>query len=165
MRNGRLVATLVGGSGGPPILDRAAAPVGGPPIREPYPMPREFPRTRRVGEQIQRELAELIREEVKDPRLGMVTILGVQVSRDLSHAKVFVSVLGDHDQVAESLRILKRVAGFLRHALGQRMVIRTVPQLQFVHDESVERGSRLSSLIDEAVASDAAKSPKKDTDD
>ncbi|HKK13332.1 MAG TPA: 30S ribosome-binding factor RbfA [Gammaproteobacteria bacterium] len=128
-------------------------------------MPREFPRTRRVGEQIQRELAELIREEVRDPRIGMVTVSGVDVSRDLSHAKVYVTVLGDDQQVRESLRILKRVAGFLRHALGRRMVIRTVPELRFIHDESVERGARLSSLIDQAVADDAARSRHEDDDD
>lgn len=117
-------------------------------------MPRDFPRTRRVGEQMQRELAALIRTEIKDPRLGMVTVSAVQVSRDLSHAKVFISVLGDAEARQLSLQILNRAAGFLRHALGQQMIVRNVPQLHFVYDESIERGSRLSALIDAAVKSD-----------
>ena len=117
-------------------------------------MPRDFPRTRRVGEQMQRELAALIRTEIKDPRLGMVTVSAVQVSRDLSHAKVFISVLGDAEAKQLSLQILNKAAGFLRHALGQQMIVRNVPQLHFVYDESIERGSRLSALIDAAVKSD-----------
>lgn len=117
-------------------------------------MPRDFPRTRRVGEQMQRELAALIRTEIKDPRLGMVTVSAVQVSRDLSHAKVFISVLGDAEVRQVSLQILNKAAGFLRHVLGQQMIVRTVPQLHFVYDESIERGSRLSALIDAAVKSD-----------
>ncbi|MFP5506524.1 MAG: 30S ribosome-binding factor RbfA [Gammaproteobacteria bacterium] len=117
-------------------------------------MPRDFPRTRRVGEQMQRELAALIRDEVKDPRVGMVTVLAVEVTRDLAHAKVFVTVLGDAEARDASLAALNKAAGFLRHELGQRMLTRTVPQLRFVYDESIERGSRLSALIDRAVASD-----------
>lgn len=117
-------------------------------------MPRDFPRTRRVGEQMQRELAALIRDEVKDPRVGMVTVLAVEVTRDLAHAKVFVTVLGDAEARDASLAALNKAAGFLRHELGQRMLTRTVPQLRFVYDESTERGSRLSALIDQAVASD-----------
>lgn len=117
-------------------------------------MPRDFPRTRRVGEQMQRELAALIREEVKDPRVGMVTVAGVEVTRDLAHAKVYITVLGDAESRDASLAALNKAAGFLRHELGQRMLTRTVPQLRFVYDESIERGSRLSALIDKAVASD-----------
>ncbi|MFA7387168.1 MAG: 30S ribosome-binding factor RbfA [Thiohalobacteraceae bacterium] len=117
-------------------------------------MPRDFPRTRRVGEQMQRELAALIREAVKDPRIGMVTVSGVEVTRDLAHAKVFVTVLGDAEARAGSMAALNSAAGFLRHELGQRMLTRTVPQLRFVYDESIERGSALSALIDKAVKSD-----------
>jgi ribosome-binding factor A len=117
-------------------------------------MPRDFPRTRRVGEQMQRELAALIRDEVKDPRVGMVTVSAVEVTRDLAHAKVFISMLGDAETRDASLAALNKAAGFLRHELGQRMLTRTVPQLRFVYDESIERGSRLSALIDQAVASD-----------
>lgn len=119
-------------------------------------MGKEFSRTRRVGEQIQRELAQLIREEVKDPRVGMVTLNFVQVSRDLGHAKVFVTVMGVEDP-APSVAALNRAAGFLRGQLGRRLAVRTVPHLRFVYDESVERGSRVSSVIDEAIAADKAK--------
>lgn len=124
-------------------------------------MPKEFSRTRRIGEQMQRELAQLIQQEVKDPRLGMVTVSGVEVSRDLSVAKVFVTVLGDADP-QPSLTVLNRAAGFLRHALGQRLTVRTVPSLRFVYDESVARGARLSRLIDEARAGDRDDDDKED---
>jgi ribosome-binding factor A len=116
-------------------------------------MPREFSRARRVGEQIQRELAMLIREEVKDPRLGMVSVSGVEVSRDMGHAKVFISVLGDEEVAANSLEVLTHAAGFLRHELGRRMLIRSVPQLRFIHDRSLETGARMSALIDKALGS------------
>ncbi|MEN8108412.1 MAG: 30S ribosome-binding factor RbfA [Pseudomonadota bacterium] len=115
-------------------------------------MPREFSRTRRVGEQIQRELASLVREEIKDPRLGMVSISGVSVSRDLAHAKVYISVLGDQSAVTESLGVLKRAAGFLRHRLGQLMHIRIVPHLKFEFDSSLEEGARMDALINKAVS-------------
>jgi len=123
-------------------------------------MSKEFSRTRRVGEQMQRELAQLIQREVKDPRLGMVTVSGVDVSRDYSVAKVYITVLGENTDPAQTLAILNKVSGFLRHELGQRMVLRTVPALTFHYDESVERGSELSRLIDEAVSKD--RDPKKD---
>lgn len=117
-------------------------------------MPREFSRTRRVAEQLQRELSVLIREEIQDPRLGMVSVSAVEVSRDLSHAKVFFSILGDADQAAQSLRVLSGAAGYLRRLLGQRLVIRAVPQLHFQLDTSLEQGAHLSALIDQAVQSD-----------
>jgi ribosome-binding factor A len=117
-------------------------------------MPREFPRTRRVGEQIQRELAGLIRSELKDPRLGMVSISGVTVSRDLSHARVHVSVLGDEAQAVASLKTLQHAAGFLRHRLGQTMRMRVIPELHFHHDRSLEEGARIGALINLAIASD-----------
>ena len=117
-------------------------------------MPREFPRTRRVGEQIQRELADLIRSELKDPRLGMVSISAVQVSRDMGHAKVYVSVLGTEEQATESVRVLRHAAGFLRHKLGRLLHIRVIPELHFFLDRSLEEGARLGALINEAIASD-----------
>ncbi|PKM46190.1 MAG: ribosome-binding factor A [Gammaproteobacteria bacterium HGW-Gammaproteobacteria-1] len=123
-------------------------------------MAREFSRSRRVGEQMQRELALLIQRELKDPRLGMITVSGVEVTRDFAHAKVFITVLSDDaGQVAQSLEGLRHAAGFLRRELGRRMQLRTIPELHFTHDTSVERGSRLSALIDQAVAADG---PKKD---
>jgi ribosome-binding factor A len=114
-------------------------------------MPREFSRSLRVADQIQRELAALIRDEVKDPRMGMVSISGVEVSRDMAHAKVYVSVLGDEQSAADSLEALNHAAGFLRRELGRSMRLRTVPQLRFIHDRSLEEGARMSALIDEAL--------------
>lgn len=120
-------------------------------------MPREFSRTRRVEEQIQRELAELIRSSVKDPRLGMVTVSGVEVSRDLGHAKVYVTVLGDEEKRDQSMQVLKRAAGYLRRELGRSMFMRSVPELHFHYDQSIEQGMQLDKLIDAAVAEDTAK--------
>jgi ribosome-binding factor A len=114
-------------------------------------MPREFSRSLRVADQIQRELAVLIRDQVKDPRMGMVSISGVEVSRDMAHAKVYVSVLGDEQSAADSLEALNHAAGFLRRELGRSMRLRTVPQLRFIHDRSLEEGARMSALIDEAL--------------
>ena len=120
-------------------------------------MPRDFSRTLRVAEQIQRELADLIRLEVKDPRVGMVTLTGVEVASDYGHAKVYFTLLGDAGQIVAAVEGLNRAAGFLRRELGRRIKLRTIPQLHFSHDESVERGMRLSSLIDAAVASDGSR--------
>lgn len=117
-------------------------------------MPKDFSRTRRVSEQIQRELAQLIQQEIHDPRLGMVTVAGVEVSRDLAVAKVFVTSLDDGEKLEQSLAVLKKAAGFLRHELGRRLTTRTVPELRFIYDATIQRGNELSSLIDEAVARD-----------
>lgn len=120
-------------------------------------MPKAFPRTRRVGEQIRRELVPLLRAELRDPRLAMVSMTTVEVSRDLAYAKVYVTMLGDPAERAELLAILNQAAALLRRELGRRMHIRVVPRLTFVYDEAVERGARLSSLIAEVVAADAAR--------
>jgi ribosome-binding factor A len=122
-------------------------------------VPRDFSRASRLGEQIQRDLAELIRKEVKDPRVGLVTLTSVDVSRDLSHAKVFVSSLSDAVGHAETVQALQHAAGFLRSRLGHVLRVRQVPELHFIYDESVERGVRLSQLIDQAVESDAPTVP------
>jgi ribosome-binding factor A len=114
-------------------------------------MPRDHSRTLRIAEQIQRELAELIRLELKDPRVGMVTLTDVEVTADYAHAKVFFTTLGTVDQINAATTGLNHAAGFLRHELGQRIKLRSIPQLHFIYDESVERGVRLSRLIDEAV--------------
>ncbi len=115
-------------------------------------MPKDYPRSRRIAEQIQRELAQLIRMELKDPRLGgLITITEVEVSSDQAHAKVFFTLLGDAEKTEETSASLKRAAGFLRTQLAHRMQLRTVPELQFEYDASVERGMKLSRLIDEAV--------------
>ena len=112
---------------------------------------REFGREERVGAELQRELALLLRDEVRDPRLNRVTIQEVRVVRDLSHARVFFTVM-DRDQARKTEQALNKAAGFLRHELGRRVVMRTVPQLHFEYDHSLEDGLRLSALIDRAVA-------------
>ena len=109
-------------------------------------------RARRVGEQLQRELAGLIQRELNDPRVQWVTVSAVKVARDFAHAKVYVTVLNESERLAPALAALEHAAGFLRHELGRRMRMRVIPQLHFVYDESVERGTRLSKLIDDAVA-------------
>jgi len=109
------------------------------------------PRRARIADQIQRELAELIRLELRDPRVGMVTLTAVELSHDQSHAKIYFTVLGP-ESAAEAARLgLERASGFLRSGLAHRLSTRSVPQLAFAYDESIERGARLTRLIDEAV--------------
>lgn len=124
-------------------------------------MPRDYPRSRRIAEQVQRELSDIIRLELKDPRVGMITITDVEVSPDQSHARIFFTLLGDLPRITDATTGLQHAAGFLRSQLAQRMKLRVVPQLQFKYDESVERGMRLSRLIDDAIAQDTARGRKK----
>lgn len=120
-------------------------------------MPKEFSRSSRVAEQIQRELAELIQLELKDPCVGLITLTGVDLTADYAHAKVFYTTLADA-AVREGVDAgLRRASGFLRRELGRRIRIHTLPELHFVFDASVERGDRLSRLIDEAVQADHKK--------
>jgi ribosome-binding factor A len=120
-------------------------------------MAREFNRTDRVGSQMQRELAELVRLQLDGPRLGIVTIQEVRVVRDFSHAKVYFTTMGGQLDNTTAAKALNEAAPGLRRELGRRMRLRTIPELHFVHDESIERGSRLSALIEQAVESDAHK--------
>lgn len=117
-----------------------------------------FSRSDRIAEQVRRELSDLLRSEVKDPRLAphlpLLTVTDVEVSTDYSHAKVFYTTLGDTGAVGELQAGLERLSGFLRRELGKRIRLHHTPQLHFVFDSSVERGTRLSQLIDAAVASD-----------
>ena len=130
----------------------AACPNPDPQILHFAEMPRDFSRTLRVAEQVRRELADLIRLEVKDPRVGMVTLTDVEVAADYGHAKIFFTLLGDQAQIEAAGEGLNHAAGFLRRELGRRIKLRTIPQLHFSYDESVERGMRLSRLIDDAVS-------------
>jgi ribosome-binding factor A len=121
-------------------------------------MAKEFSRSDRVAEQIQRELADLLQFEVKDPRIGMVTITEVEVSGDMSHAKIYYSAA----EGTKELQLgLEKSSGFLRTQLSKRLLLRTVPQLHFVYDASIDRGMRLSKLIDEALAPEAPAKPAK----
>lgn len=117
-------------------------------------MPREFPRARRVEEQLKRLLSELVRREVKDPRVGLITITSVEVSRDLSHANVFFTPFAGIGDPEAALEALRHAAGFLRHQVRDQMRLRVAPEIAFRIDDSVERGARLSALIHDAVESD-----------
>jgi ribosome-binding factor A len=128
-------------------------------------MPRDFSRAARIADQIQRDLSDLFRQELKDPRVGLVTITAVEVSRDLSHAKVYVTSLTGAESTEQSVEALQHAAGFLRSQLARTLNVRTVPQLHFVYDVSVERGVRLSNLIDEAVAGSVTPSSMRNGDE
>jgi ribosome-binding factor A len=116
---------------------------------------KSYPRASRVAHQIQRALSELIRREVRDPRLGMVTLTEVQVSKDLSYAKVFYSVLGA--EKAQAQEILDEAADMLRGPVGRALGLRHSPELRFVNDELIESGAKLSALIQKAVKDDVAR--------
>ncbi|MBI2295249.1 MAG: 30S ribosome-binding factor RbfA [Betaproteobacteria bacterium] len=120
-------------------------------------MPRDYPRSRRIAEQVQRELSDVIQLELNDPRVGMITITDVEVTPDNACARVYFTLLGDASKVEETTAGLRHAAGFLRSRLAHRLKLRTVPQLQFKFDSSVERGMRLSQLIDAAVAEDSGR--------
>jgi ribosome-binding factor A len=117
------------------------------------------PRTRRIGEQIRRDLAELIRDELRDPRLTLICMTSVEVSSDLAYARIYVTLLGDPAERVERVAELNRAAPLLRRELGRRLRLRTIPKLEFRYDEVVEQGARLSALIDAAVAADAGRHP------
>jgi ribosome-binding factor A len=119
-------------------------------------MPAEFSRTQRLGGQIQRDLAMLIQRELKDPRVGMITINDVSLSKDLGYADINVTVLVPHDdetRIVESLTILNEAAGFLRSELGRGLKVRKVPHLRFHYDDSLRRGAEINALIHQALAS------------
>lgn len=110
-------------------------------------MTNQFKRTDRIAEMIQRKLSQIIPQEIKDPRLkGFITISAVKVASDLGHAKIYFTVLNENKDIAAS--ILNGAASYLRTALARSITLRTVPQLHFIYDESIEYGERLSRLID-----------------
>jgi ribosome-binding factor A len=125
---------------------------------------RGFARSERINDQIQRDLSEILALEVKDPRIGMITLTGVEVTADYAHAKVFFTTLGpavnataEHTNDVETIkRGLKKSSPFMRAQLGKRLRIHTIPELHFEYDHSVERGVALSKLIDEANAGSAS---------
>ena len=116
-------------------------------------MSNDFKRTDRIAEMIQRKLSQIIQQEIKDPRMpSFVTISSVTVTRDLGHAKIYFTVL--NNDVGETALILNAAASYLRSALARTLTMRTVPQLHFIYDESVEYGRRLTKLIDEVAPND-----------
>jgi len=126
-------------------------------------MAKEFSRTRRVADQIQRNMAELIQMELGDPRLGMVTVTAVEVSREFESARVYFTVLGkdlsDKSQIEETTAALNHAAGFLRSALAKRLKLRTTPKLVFIYDSSIEHASKLTALINSAVNKTSGNKP------
>jgi ribosome-binding factor A len=118
-------------------------------------MPREFSRNQRLGAQLQRTLSELIRFETKDPRLADVSLTVVELTRDLSVAKVYFSLLHPDDDPKPALEGLMHASGFLRRRLGSELTVRHVPELRFVHDDSVAHGFEISRLIEDASNSDS----------
>ncbi len=133
-------------------------------------MPREFSRSERVADAVQRELAELIRQEIRDPRLALVNITGVDVSRDLAVAKIHVNFIArpegpEHADrtIAQDIATLNKASGFLRTHLAQRLRLRITPRLTFVYDDTGDRGQHLAALIDYAVAQN--RKPATDTED
>ena len=121
-------------------------------------MAKEYSRTSRVADHLQRELAGLIQREVRDPRVGMVSVTGVDVSRDMGHAKVYYTLLSadEHDDVEECTAVLNKAAGFLRTQLSRDSSMRSVPQLRFYFDTSVGRGRYMEALISKAADADRA---------
>lgn len=111
----------------------------------------DFQRSDRVAEQVRRDLADLIRSELKDPRVGMISLTAVELTPDYAHAKIFFTTLDD-EHLDEVERGLKRASGFLRRELGRRIHIHTLPELHFVYDNSIAHGVSLSHLIDQANA-------------
>lgn len=131
-------------------------------------MAREFSRTDRVGQQIHKEIAYILQNEFKhrEPNIGMVTVSGVEVSRDLAHAKVFITFYSDdEDKIAQDLKSLQGGKSFVRGLLGKRIRMRNVPAVHFFQDSSIVEGARISALVNKAVASDKAKQSPDDEHD
>lgn len=124
-------------------------------------MAREFARTDRVSQEIQREIAVILQREIKDPRLGMVTVSAVEVTRDLAYAKVFVTFFNDSDdKIKESVEVLNDAAGYIRSLLAKTLRARIMPNLRFVYDKSLAEGVRMTSVVDQVIREDERKSAK-----
>lgn len=125
-------------------------------------MPKEFSRTRRIAEQVQRELADLLSREVSDPRLHGVTLSGVEVTKDLSQAKVYVTLPAGAD-IDNTLKALTHAGGFLRHGLAQRVQLRCVPKLLFLYDQTLDNANRVEALLDRALHGSDVEVPNGET--
>lgn len=131
-------------------------------------MAKEFGRPQRVSQELQKEIAMILQREIKDPRLGMmVTVSGVEVSRDLAYAKVFVTFLNDKDEdaIKNGLKALKEASGYIRILLGKAMRLRIVPELTFFYDNSLVEGMRMSNLVTSVVKNDAERRGPETTGD
>lgn len=120
-------------------------------------MAKEYSRSQRVAQEMQKEIAIILQREVKDPRVGMATVSGVEMSRDLAYAKVFVTFLNDNEpeQVKIGIKALQDASGFIRVLLGKAMRLRVVPELTFSYDNSLVEGMRMSNLVTNVVRKDA----------
>ena len=118
----------------------------------------DFARTDRVADAIQRILARIIQQQMSDPRVSRVNVNAVTVTRDLSYAKVYITLIGQHDEKAcqTVVEVLNRAAGFLRRCVSKELALRTTPKLEFIYDKTPVQGQHLSELIDQAVAKDNA---------
>ncbi|TCT18547.1 ribosome-binding factor A [Bibersteinia trehalosi] len=122
-------------------------------------MSREFKRSDRVAQELQKEIAVILQREVKDPRIGMVTVSDVEISRDLAYAKIYVTFLFDNDQdaITRSLAGLNNASGYIRTLVGKAMRLRIVPELKFFYDKSLVEGMRMSNLVTNVVRQDQAR--------
>lgn len=122
-------------------------------------MSREFKRSDRVAQELKKEVAIILQREVKDPRIGMVTVSDVEVSRDLAYAKIFVTFLFDSDQAAieQGMEGLEKASPYIRSLVGKVMRLRIVPELRFIYDESLVEGMRMSNLVSNVIRQDEAK--------
>ncbi|MFZ7241350.1 30S ribosome-binding factor RbfA [Avibacterium avium] len=119
-------------------------------------MAREFKRSDRVAQELQKEIAVILQREVKDPRIGMVTVSDVEVSRDLAYAKVFVTFLFDQDEsiIESGMQGLEKASPYIRSLLAKAMRLRIVPELRFIYDQSLVEGMRMSNLVSEVIRDD-----------
>ncbi|ABN73742.1 30S ribosome-binding factor RbfA [Actinobacillus pleuropneumoniae] len=122
-------------------------------------MSREFKRSDRVAQELQKEIAVILQREVKDPRIGMVTVSDVEVSRDLAYAKIFVTFLFDNDQsvIEQGMKGLEKASPYIRSLVGKAMRLRIVPELRFIYDQSLVEGMRMSNLVSNVIKNDEAK--------
>ncbi len=121
-------------------------------------MAKEFSRTRRIGQQLQQELAQVLQRDMKDPRIGMVTVNDVEVSRDLSYARVFVTFFEEDEKlIEEKIEALSTAAGYIRSLVAGRMKLRVMPELRFIYDASLVEGMRMSNLVTRIIHDDEAK--------
>ncbi|GIU42014.1 30S ribosome-binding factor RbfA [Shewanella algidipiscicola] len=128
-------------------------------------MAKEFSRTRRIAQQLQQELAQVLQRDIKDPRIGMVTVNDVDVSRDLSYAKVYVTFFEeDKAVVEEKLAALETAAGYVRSLVAGRMKLRVMPEIRFIYDASLVEGMRMSNLVSQVISSDQAKAKEHGSD-
>ena len=118
-------------------------------------MAKEFGRADRVSQQIQREIAMILQREIKDPRVGMATVSDVELTRDLQHAKVFVTFfLNEEDNIEAGIKVLNDASGYIRILLGKAMKLRVVPEIRFVYDKTLVEGMRISNLVSNTIRDD-----------